>query len=183
MAASPAGRHCVPYTGDGLHAPGKLAGPTWWRFEPPKHRPLDLRAGPSLGAERTGHRLLPGDTWLGTCKSRSDGQGSSARASSGWLGGDSSSWTVGGPLTRLVCPCAPVRSQASPTEPLCSRVQRAVWTAARKEPEHRRTLCIGHHLSGDGQDDRLRRTSTAHRRLRAAKAQSGGAMLGHEVAA
>eukprot|EP00435_Cladocopium_sp_Y103_P035833 s266_g9.t1 len=50
LAASPVlGKICIPYEGF-----------TLWRFQPPQHRPLDLRAAPTLNAPRTGHRLLPG---------------------------------------------------------------------------------------------------------------------------
>ena len=42
-----------------------FGGPTSWIFEPPAHRPLDLRAEPAIDAERTGERLLPGSVPLG----------------------------------------------------------------------------------------------------------------------
>ncbi|CAE7461017.1 unnamed protein product, partial [Symbiodinium microadriaticum] len=38
-------------------------GLTSWIFEPPTHRPLDLRAEPAVDAERTGERLLPGSVF------------------------------------------------------------------------------------------------------------------------
>eukprot|EP00439_Symbiodinium_sp_Y106_P045107 s739_g5.t1 len=41
----------------------RYAGPTSWIFEPPAHRPLDLRAEPAIDAERTGERLLPGSVF------------------------------------------------------------------------------------------------------------------------
>ena len=42
-----------------------VPGLTLWRFQPPQHKPLDLRSSPEITGQRTGHRLLPGTVPLG----------------------------------------------------------------------------------------------------------------------